>query len=147
MLRPFEQISKFCKKYVDEPEDAQYDPDFFSDLKLLTRFSEFFFIKIKDFIESGNGVEIPERYKKFHTPIFEASFFFQSLFFIFITAMLSFVGSHRILVQVHDSLVSLADHTLKSDREIIVFLSEQASIFDKITWVVLVIHIILNFFL
>lgn len=147
MLRPFKQISGFCKKYADDPDNAQYDPDFFSDLKLLTRFSEFFFIKIKDVIENGEDIEIPERYKKFHTPIFEAGFFFQSSFFIFITAILSFVGSHGILIEVHESLVSLADYTLKSDKETIGFLSAQSEIFDAITWIVMVIHIVLNVFL
>lgn len=147
MLRPFKQISGFCEKFAEDPENAQYDPDFFSDLKLLTRFSEFFFIRIKDLIKEDKEVDIPDRYKMFHTPIFEAGFFFQSTFFIFITAVLSFVGSHRILLDVHESLVGLADYTLKSDKEIIDFLQSQSGIFDSITWIVLAIHIILNVFL
>jgi hypothetical protein len=147
MLRPFKQISTFCRTFADDPENAQYDPDFFSDLKLLTRFSEFFFIRVKDMLEDREKVEIPDRYKKFHTPIFEAGFFFQSSFFIFITAVLSFLGSHRILIEVHESLVTLADHTLNSEKEIIEFLSAQGQIFDSITWIVCVIHIVLNIFL
>lgn len=147
MLRPFKQISGFCQKFGEDPQNAQYDPDFFSDLKLLTRFSEFFFVRVKDLTSGQAPATIPDRYKKFHTPIFEAGFFFQSSFFIFIIAVISFVGSHRILLDVHESLLSLAGHTLKSEKEILNFLAAQAEIFNSITWIVLAIHIILNIFL
>ena len=42
LLRPFEQIGSYCEKKT-LGEAAEYNPDQFTDYKLLSRFSEYFF--------------------------------------------------------------------------------------------------------
>ena len=45
MIRPFKSIGKYCEDKMNDKKNY-YEPDFFSDLKLLTSFSVYFFSKI-----------------------------------------------------------------------------------------------------
>ena len=45
LLRPFKLIGDYCEKVLKGEPNVIYDPEFFTDLKLLAEFSEYFFIR------------------------------------------------------------------------------------------------------
>lgn len=93
MIRPFKMISAHCEQRQNEKE-KHYKPDYFSDLKLLTSFSFFFFSKI----DKANNIgkyekdEIPYEFTRIHKPIFEKNFFINYSLILVIFALLSSVG-------------------------------------------------------
>jgi len=93
MIRPFKVIGKYCEERLNNTTHY-YSPDYFSDLKLLTSFSVFFFSKIDEAKTRGKleKVEVPLDYTRIHRPVFEKNFFFNYLFIIAIFGLLTSVG-------------------------------------------------------
>ena len=58
LLRPFRLIGEYCESRALEKTEASYDPGFLTDLKLLTRFSEYFFSLMDHAIENKNYLTI-----------------------------------------------------------------------------------------
>lgn len=136
LLRPFKIIGEYCDEAVTK-KNTSYNPDIFSDFKLLTRFSDFFFQYV---LESRNKKKftrntIPPTFTKIHGPVFDKVFFFHFVLFISIIAISSSILIVAITTDTYDSLIELALKTLpKNGKEVAYFFKNQKYIFDSILW-------------
>lgn len=137
LLRPFELIGSYCQDSI-EGNAVVYNPDLFSDFKILTRFGEFFFRFIDDVKKSKklDANSIPPNFTKIHKPVFDRVFFFHfSLFIIIICILTSFVIMFT-TVEIHTNMVNLSIKTLKGKGATIgYFLNNQAYILHSIQYV------------
>ena len=146
LLRPFRVIGDYCESFIAD-RSASYDPDFFSDLKLLTRFSEWFFNTI--YIADQNGmlkpIEVPQKFTKIHKPVFETGFFLQFAFLILATSIVSGLLFYEVISGVHEQVVQMAFEILPNKYEIQYFLLYQSSVLSNITIGTLVVQIFAYF--
>lgn len=147
LLRPFKSIGDYCESFMQN-KNLSYDPDFFSELKLLTRFSEYFFTKINDWKEKGQAstVKIPIKYTRIHKPVLEVSFFIQYFSFVLITALCAAILVFSATIEVHQQIMSLAREILPESPSIFYFLEKQRSVLDIILMAALLIHVVLYVF-
>lgn len=143
-LRPFRLISDYCEKAIKDGS-AIYDPDFFTDLKLLTRFSEYFFNYMESGVREGaiKKTVVPTKYTKIHSPVFEKDFFIQFSFLIVLTSIVVGVSLNLAAVEIHDGLISLAHEILKPTTMVKHFLEQQAQLLQEILLFVTGLHVIL----
>lgn len=143
-LRPFRLISDYCEKATKEGS-ASYDPDFFTDLKLLTRFSEYFFNYMENGVREGSikKTVVPTKYTKIHSPVFEKDFFIQFSFLIVLTSIVVGVSLNLAAVEIHDGLISLAHEILKPTAMTEHFLEQQARLLQDVLLFVTTLHVIL----
>jgi hypothetical protein len=143
-LRPFRLIRRYCEDFV-EGKETNYDPDFFTDLKLLTSFSEYFFNYMEN-AKKNKKLEatiIPEKYGRIHSPVFERDFFVQFSFLIILTSIILSVFLNNAAVSIHDGLINLADQTLSTTNLVKYFLEKQTHIIDDILIWVNIVHVFL----
>lgn len=149
LLRPFKAIGDYCENWVLDKK-VSYDPEFFSELKLLTNFSVFFFTNIERANKDG-GLKpqvVPFRYTRIHKPIFEFSFFVQNLLFILMTSICVAIAVNALAVSVHDQLVILFQEELrKSEIVSQSFLIKHEEVWRDITIMVVATHIFANLLL
>lgn len=90
ILRPFRIISDYCDAKL-ENRATTYDPEFMTNLRLLSSFTEWFFNSVNIMIDSGkfSAVKIPEKYKRIHQPFFESNYFIYNLLIVFITSVVT----------------------------------------------------------
>ncbi len=143
-LRPFRLISDYCEKAIKDGT-ASYDPDFFTDLKLLTRFSEYFFNYMENGVKEGSirKTTVPTKYTKIHSPVFEKDFFIQFSFLIVLTSIVVGVSLNLAAVEIHEGLISLAHEILKPTSVVKHFLEEQARLLQDVLLFVTSLHVIL----
>lgn len=148
MLRPFKVIGKYCEdRLVDTAH--YYSPDMFSDLKLLTSFSVFFFSKIDEAKNRGKleKIEVPHDFTKIHKPVFEKNFFFNYLFIIAIFALLSSVGILVLNNIVREQIFILSQKFLSGglnvNKGMRYFIEEQFSVADIAVYFFIILHILI----
>jgi hypothetical protein len=141
LLRPFRKIGEYCENYI-EKKDASYDPDFFSDLGLLARFSEFFFHLLENFHRNKQIqiIEIPAKYAKIRKPVFEKAFYLHfSLIILGIaigtTTLLTWIAS-----DLYEGMISLADEVIPKTVEMKYFLTAQADVWASALYLIMFIH-------
>lgn len=136
LIRPFDKISEYCQEAI-ENKNASYNPDLFSDFKLLTRFSDFFFQYI---YESRNKKKlepnsIPPTFSKIHQPTFDKVFFFHFFLFISILAIITATYVSSMIYGMYDQMVDLAVRTIpKSGKEVAYFLKNQEFVFSSVRY-------------
>jgi hypothetical protein len=152
MIRPFKKIGNYCEERLSKNNKSFYSPDYFSDLKLLTSFSVFFFTHIDDAKTRGKliRVDVPNDFTRIHKPVFEKNFFINYLFIIVIFALLASVGilvmNNIIREQVFAfSQKLLSNAHLPGGRGIRYFIEEQFSVADIAVYFLLVLHILTYF--
>ena len=136
LLRPFKIIGDFCERAYENSNEI-YNPDIFSDYKLLTRFSEFFFLYIKEARQNKELKKnvIPPSFTKVHGPSFDRVFFFHFILFISMIAISSSIFITFITSEIYNSMVELAVTTIpKSGKEVAYFLENQEFIFESIQY-------------
>jgi hypothetical protein len=147
MLRPFRNIGDYCEQKLSKKEDKDfsYDTDFFTDLRLLTRFADFFFsiIESRKDDQKLDPVEIPTAFTKVHKPIFESSFFIHYGLSIAISFLAVTATIYAFCLSLNDGIISLAQKTLPYNEKINFFLEQQSTILDDIILIVLASHIVL----
>lgn len=148
LLRPFRLIGEYCEK-KNNAEDASYNPDFFTDLKLLSQFSEFFFsyMETAELNNQLHEVAIPKKYKRIHQPVFETTFFLHYLLYILASMLVVSIALYSFANGLFENLILLADQTLPNNPQINQFLSDQKTIIDQIIWFVLTISFLMYFLL
>lgn len=148
MIRPFKVIGQYCEDKISDKKNY-YTPDFFSDLKLLTSFSVFFFTKIDEGEIKGKlqQVEIPPHFTRIHKPNFERNFFFNYLFIIAIFALLSSLGIIALNLEFRDQVSDLARRFLANNNQASYFLDEQFIIADIAVYFFVTLHLFLYFLL
>tara|TARA_B100001971_G_scaffold215193_1_gene259940 strand:+ start:18563 stop:19492 length:930 start_codon:yes stop_codon:yes gene_type:complete len=150
LMRPFKEIEKYCSQRAEGNQEINYEPDFFSEHKLLTRFSEFFFAYLAD-IETSKTLRtstIPPQYQKIHKPPFDRIFFFHFALMITIIAISNFIFLVTLLGKLQEGLMKLVTSVLK-DNEISTsfFIGQQEFIFDSLTIALSVVLILYYFVL
>lgn len=141
MLRPFKAIAKYCQDSI-EGFRAIYDPEDFSDFRLLTRMSEFFFSSIEEQIKNGELVakEIPRPFTRIHGPKLDRGFLVNILLLIIITQVMFCSLVYVFTTEMHNSIVNLALNSLQSNKiEQALFFSGQTEIINMIIIAVLLI--------
>lgn len=115
LMRPFYSLTKYCEDVVDGYRGV-YEPDEFSDLRLLTRISEFFFSHMETQIKNNKleGIEVPEQFKRVHAPKFEKAYFLHFSLIILITLICFLFLTYMMTYTIHENLISLAIGALKS---------------------------------
>ncbi len=128
MIRPFRAIGQYCEDKIDDKKNY-YEPDFFSDLKLLTSFSVYFFSKIDQAMLMGKmgGVkeDIPLHFTGIHKPNFEKNFFFNYFLIVAIFGLLSSVGIIVLNLEIRDQIFELAFKFFPKNSQVTFFLEEQ----------------------
>ncbi|MBD66170.1 MAG: hypothetical protein CME62_13240 [Halobacteriovoraceae bacterium] len=136
LIRPFEIIGDYCQKRT-EGENAEYNPDLFSDYKLLTRFSEFFFRYLDhchDHKELSTTV-IPKNFTGIRGPRFEKVFFAHFLLFTGIVALIGVSFVAFMTTEIHDRIVDLALKTLDTPGpNLAYFLNNQKELLNSINY-------------
>ena len=144
LLRPFRLIGDYCEARSNGKE-ASYNPDFFSDLKLLSRFSEFFFSYIET-AQKNNSLQevvVPKKYTKIHQPVFETTFFFHYFLYIFASLLVVSIAMYAMANGLYENIISLGSQTLPTNQAINSFLNEEKVVIDKIISIVLIMGAIL----
>lgn len=151
MIRPFKMIGKYCEERL-AGTTHYYSPDYFSDLKLLTSFSVFFFSKIDEAKNRGSleKIDVPMDYTRIHKPVFEKNFFFNYLFIIAIFALLTSVGIFVLNNIVREQIFILSQKFLTGhlvgNKEIRYFMEEQFSVSDIGVYFFICLHILMYCF-
>ncbi|MCK5073986.1 MAG: hypothetical protein KAQ98_11205 [Bacteriovoracaceae bacterium] len=147
-LRPFRVIGDYCEGVVNGKKMV-YDPEFFTDLKLLTSFSEYFFNQMENALQSGEffPVTVMKKFRRIHEPVFERAFFINYLFFIVITSIVAALGLYAISVDIYMDLIKLSLQTLDSVPSTMTFFNKQYNIFHSLIWIVLFVHSVMYVFL
>ena len=144
MMRPFKTIARFCEEQLSE-HSMQYSADLFSDLKLLTSFTSFFFARIEEAKIRGNfeKVEIPEGFTKIHKPIFEKNFFLNYIFVIIVFSLLASIGILLLNFEIHEKVLLLGRQVLhhsSSSSEVSIFLNNQFEVTKLVSEYLLGFH-------
>ena len=154
LLRPFEVIGNYCQQKV-ENDKAEYAPDLFSDYKLLSRFSEHFFIFIEKCLkEKKLTIEtIPEQFSRIHGPSFEKVFFFHFSLIVFILATIVGFFVAYLAIDVHEQIISLSFNSVSTvnSKELSYFLENQTQIYSQVviatSLIIFVGYLLLSFHL
>lgn len=150
MIRPFKVIGKYCEDRLLGTETASnYSPDFFSDLKLLTNFTGFFFSKIDEATIKGRleKIEVPVDFTRIHKPVFEKNFFCSYFFIIVIFALLTSVGILVLNNDLREQVVILSQKFLTGsvvkNKGSTFFMEEQFSATDIGVYFFIGLHILM----
>jgi hypothetical protein len=149
LLRPFEIIGEYCSNAIENKHEV-YNPDTFSDYKLLTRFSEFFFQYILEARKNKKLIPntIPPIFSKIHGPVFDRVFFFHFALFISIITLVSSIFLVVITTDSYDSMVELALKAIpNAGSNVAYFLKNQKFIFESVQIYSITILILSYFFL
>ncbi|MBL6988404.1 MAG: hypothetical protein ISR65_01425 [Bacteriovoracaceae bacterium] len=150
LVRPFKLIGNYCENRRNAKGDiCEYDPDFFSELRLLTVFSEYFFNIADNAIAHKQLLQtkIPEKFTKIHKPVFERGYFLQFSVFILMTSICAIIGIYIITVDTYGNIIQLSIEALKQSATFNHFFKEQKIILDFILWGVIIFHVLLSFLL
>ncbi len=137
LLRPFELISRYSLAKLEGDKDLVYNPDIFSEYKLLTRISEFFFSYIEECLKTNRlkPSSIPSQFTQIHGPSFERVFFFH--FFVLIIFLAAITGSFIgfISIEIQNSIIDLILNTVPSkDISMGYFINNQRYIFESLVY-------------
>jgi len=140
-IRPFKQIGVYCRERVKNI-NAVYDLDFFTDLKLLTSFSEYFFNGIENALKRKKieGLSIMQKFKKIHSPVFERNFFIHLFLVVGVIVIISGMGIYFICAETYMDLIRLSVGNIQMDKNMRIFFDRQNEIFLTVVWIVICIQ-------
>lgn len=134
LLRPFEMIGRHALAKTEGTSDY-YNPDLFSDYKLLTRFSEFFFRYLDERMAEKKlkPNTVPTHYTKIRGPQFEKVFFFHFSLFILLIVIVSGFLSVFIISEMQAQMVNLSIETIsEKSKSVGYFLTQQSQLIQPI---------------
>lgn len=133
LLRPFYTLAKYSEEAI-ENINAVYRPEAYSNYNLLTRFSEFFFVYLRDCRISGRltSHSIPPQFTKIHKPKRDIVYFFHFSLLLLIIGIITIAFAATIIDSLMQSNLKLAmeigNHVKKFDN----FILGQQEIFNDI---------------
>lgn len=152
ILRPFRVIGEYCESVLENPNTV-YRTDEFSNYKLLTRFSEFFFEFLREARRKGEIVSnsIPPQYSRIHKPVLDWVFLLHFgilLVIISICSSVFIIENSSILFR---SMTDLAIGTLQDSTAVRKYFSNQVFILDDLVILTVILtsffYILLGFHL
>lgn len=135
ILRPFRYIGEYAEKVIDHPNTI-YQNDDFSNYKLLTRFSEFFFEFLRDARKKSElqSSSIPPQYSGIHKPVLDYVFMLHFGLLLIIIAISSAVFIIENTTAVYQTMSDLAIKMLKDYKATNKYLAEQMFIVDELVF-------------
>lgn len=135
ILRPFRVIGEYCEKAIENPNTI-YKLDEFSNYKLLTRFSEFFFEFLREARLKGEITKnsIPPQYSKIHKPLVDWIFLLHFgilLVIISICSSVFIIDNSSILFY---DMTELAMKTLQNPIAVRKYFTKQMFILDELVF-------------
>jgi hypothetical protein len=140
ILRPFKAMADYCDQVIEKPNTI-YKVDEFSTYNLFTRFSEFFFEYLRESRHRNQIVpnSIPPQYSRIHKPVMDKVFMLHFGFLLIIIAIISGYFITDYSTTIYESMVELATRTLKDQKSVSKFISEQMFILDDIVILTMVL--------
>lgn len=140
ILHPFRRIGEYCENVLENPNTI-YKVDEFSNYKLLTRFSEFFFEFLRESRKKGVLVShsIPPQYSKIHKPVSDKIFMLHFGLLMVIISITSSVFIIENSSSVFTSMVELAMKTLSSEKAVSKFFSDQMDVLDDMIVITIIL--------
>jgi len=138
ILRPFKILGEYAESSLSN-NNAVYQIDEFSNYRLLTRFSEFFFEFLREGRIKGKlspGL-IPPQFSKIHRPAFDKIFMLHFGLLLIIISIASAVFIIENTTSVFQGLVDLASKTLSGDKINTTYFNQQIFILDEIIYLTL----------
>ncbi|EQC47300.1 hypothetical protein [Bacteriovorax sp. Seq25_V] len=147
VIRPFKIIGDYCEQKV-KGQTVSYDPEFVTNLKLLSSFSEWFFSTIDVMKEVGDirEVKIPEKYKRIHQPVFETSFFLYTSLVVTIATALTAILTLYANYEVFNGVVEVVREFFVNKAELKTFLVKLNEVYSLISIFIVAFNIIAYLF-
>jgi hypothetical protein len=140
MLRPFRVLGEYCEKVIEQP-NAIYKIDEFSNFRLLTRFSEFFFEFLRESRRKGSisANSVPPQYSRIHKPVLDVIFLLHFGILLIIIAIASSVFIIENSSSVFESMVELANRTLTESIVVNKYFANQMFILDELVTLTIIL--------
>ena len=153
LIRPFKILAQYCEKVV-QGESYSYNSNLFSDFRILTRFSDYFFT-VMESARKNQKLEkavIPTYFTGIHKPVFDQTFFFHFCVLIMLICLSVGFMISSICFEVHGIIVQMAIDSLKepsqsvarflnSQQEILIAINIYSITSVALAYIVLVIHL------
>ncbi len=140
LVKPFENLGKYCEKVIIN-ENEEYVVDTFSQLRVLTRFSDYFFTLMASARAQKklHPAKISSSYARIHKPVFDKVFFFHfSLFLCTLTVIIA-IFFHGLAVEIHSSIVEFAISTVdQKTAAVSYYLNQQTAVLETVLVVAVV---------
>jgi hypothetical protein len=135
ILRPFKNMGDYCEEVIQSPNTV-YSVDEFSTYNLFTRFSEFFFEYIRESRRKNEIVtnSIPPQYSKIHKPVMDKIFMLHFGLLLILISVTTALFINENTSTVYESMIELATKTLKDQKSVSRFFTQQMFILDDIMW-------------
>lgn len=139
ILRPFRVIGEYCEEVLEHP-NAVYKTDEFSNYKLLTRFSEFFFEFLRESRRKGEIVSnsIPPQYSRIHKPLLDWVFLLHFGILLIIISICSSVFIIENSSSLFRNMTDLAIGTLSNTTAVRKYFTNQLFILDDLVTMTIV---------
>jgi hypothetical protein len=133
ILRPFKKMGDYCEEVIQNPNTA-YIVDEFSTYNLFTRFSEFFFEYVRESRRKNEIVSnsIPPQYSKIHKPVMDKIFMLHFGLLLILISVTTALFINENTATVYESMIELATKTLKDQKSVSRFFTQQMFILDDI---------------
>jgi hypothetical protein len=132
LVRPFKKIADYCEASMNDKR-LEFDPELFSDYKLLTRFCDLFFSYISEARKKGHYPEvvIPRYFSRIRKPVLDKIFVFHFLLLMLIAYGVSSVILLLVSGEIYDQLVLFTkDYVGIKDLYVANFLTKQREMFE-----------------
>lgn len=152
ILRPFRVIGEYAEQVIENP-NAIYKTDEFSNYKLLTRFSEFFFEFLREARRKGEitSNSIPPQYSRIHKPILDWIFLLHFGILLVIITICSTVFIIENSSSLFHEMTELAMKTLHDPAAVGKYFTKQMFILDELVFMTITLtsffYILLGFHL
>lgn len=135
ILRPFRVIGEYAEAVIENP-NAVYKTDEFSNYKLLTRFSEFFFEFLREARRKGEitSNSIPPQYSRIHKPILDWIFLLHFGILLVIISICSSVFIIDNSSSLFHEMTELAMKTLQDPTAVRKYFTKQLFILDELVF-------------
>jgi hypothetical protein len=136
LLRPFSIISEYCEKSLEDA-NYPYTPDPFSDFRLLTRFSDLFFIYLHQCRNEKKlkTHAVPTQFAKLRTPPFDKVYFFHFSLYIILISTISIFLLSNIAFSIYDGIFNLAqDYKTGKDLVFSTIIVNESYLIDSVIW-------------
>lgn len=144
LLRPFVIIGSYSMGKV-EGKNVEYDSDLFSDFRLLTRFSEFFFHYLDEGQKQKKLVKnsIPPQFSKIHGPVLDRVFVFHFAVYLSILSCIVSVGVSELILGIYENMINLGISVIKQhNHSVTYFFKHQSYIFDSVHYFSIILTIL-----
>lgn len=133
ILRPFREIGSYCDRAVENP-NTPYNVDEFSNFRLLTGFSAFFFEFLRESRKKGelNEQSIPPQYSRIHAPKMDFIYMLHFGLLLLIISISSAVFIIETSDQIFQSMLKLAERTLNQPTIVNTYFSHQTFILEEL---------------